>query len=159
MTSLGPKVLSTLAIIWTKLQIQLWFPDFTSKKIFWKEIFISVVVFFLFLKLPMARRVQVCRIVGALNNTYFTAVPWLGSPLVGGGNTTADQNCCTLEKTRKHVPNFWWQKLAILLLNLRFFWWVGSFSIETNPISNLEEENCYLWIVFKEVRINFIYPK
>ena len=42
---------------------------FPSKKIFERKIFNSGVgVFFIFLKLPMTHRVQVCRIVGVLYN-------------------------------------------------------------------------------------------
>ena len=124
------------------------FITFRPKIFVERNIFDSVVgVFFLFL--PVTRRVEVCKVVGAP----------VRKPEVEGSNTAIDH--IFLRLSRYSLTFFYFSTAKIMVffqINLGFFgkW---AFFLENYPYSNVTETNCSCSIKFKKLRQIFVFSR
>ena len=80
---------------------------FFVEKFFKKENILFSWVFFLFLILPMTRRLRVCRIVGLLYYTYVWGVTAVRKPEVAGSSPGVGHILYTLLEIRQHIIIFY----------------------------------------------------
>ena len=124
---------------------------FPSKKFFERKIFNSL-VFFLFLKLSMTRRLRVCRVVGGLHNTC-RIPPRLGSPQVPSSNPAIDRISLRLFRYSSTRSDFLTAKVGFLDKNFGFF---GILAFSKNyPFSDVTETKLFLFNIFFNLRKNF----